>query len=293
MLPFALLLVLSTLTKSAQFPPGFKNCSAQPISKNVLRPGQVTAVHPNVRIEDVKFKGETSLSQTIKEQIVEAVKHANFDGGSDWTGPLEDVVREVLQQYGYFYSRQTLETRIISAVPLITKVSLTIHVNHGGQYHLQEIRFKNATLFPVEQLRSQFQLQDGDIFDLRKIRKGLEALTWLYGRHGYLNSTANPDIYPDNAHRLISMIVELDSGKQFRVGSVKILGLDPNTANNGLITKLKEGDVFDAKLVRDFYIDNKSILPADATPDLGPEVKQDPRNDTVAIVFDFRPCPRN
>jgi outer membrane protein assembly factor BamA len=291
-LPFIFLLVLGPLTNRAQISPKLQNCSGQAASHNALRSAQVDTVHPKVRIEVVTFEGESSLSQTIKEQIVEAVKQANFDWGSDWTGHLEDVVREVLQQHGYFYSHQNIESHVISAEPQIARVSVTIHISQGGQYRLKEIRFKNAAAFPVEQLRSQFALQDGDIFDLRKIRQGFEALVRQYSRQGYINLTASPDLYPDNGHRLISMTVELDKGEQFRVGSVKILGLDPKTANDGLKTKLKEGDVFDAQLVRDFYIDNKSVLPADATSDLDTEVKQDPQNDTVAIVFDFRSCPR-
>jgi outer membrane protein assembly factor BamA len=289
----AIVLVLYPLQNSTQLPPKLQSCSDQPVSPIESKYVELEEGHPTINIKDVTVQAGENLPEAIKTQVIEAVKRTSLNDGARWTGAVEEIVRDILQQHGYLFSQQTLESHVISEEPQIKWVSVTIDVNLGGQYRLKEIGFKRATVFPVEQLRSQFGLHDGDIFDLRKIRQGFEGLARLYGSQGYINSTASPDLHPDNAHRLISMTVELDPGEQFRVGSVKILGLDPQIALDGLKTKFREGDVFDPKSVRDFYIDNKSVLPADATSDLDTEVKQDPRKDTVAIVFDFRPCPRN
>jgi len=289
----AILLALHPLPGSGQLPPRLQNCSGHPIYPYVPAPTRDDKPDPKVSIEDVAFQGEMDLPESIKEQLVGAVEQTSFESASDWINALEEIVRNELEQHGYFYAQVTAEPRVISTEPETIRVSVTFQINEGEQYRLSEIRFKNANVFPAEQLRSQFALQDGDIFNLQKIRQGLEALVRLYGRYGYINLTASPDLYSDRSHRLISMIVELDSGIQFRVGSVEIFGLDPKIVNNVLKTKLRQGDVFDSKLVHDFFIDNKSVLPVDASEVDDLWIKQNPAKSTVAIVLDFRTCPRD
>lgn len=287
----AILPVLYPLPSNAQLTPRLQNCSGR-FDHNVLSQVHEEAVHPKVSIEDVTFQGEMDLPESIKEELVEAVEQTSFDTDSDWIRPLQETILEPLQQNGYSFAQVTAEPHAISTQPQITRVSVTFHINEGAQYRLREIRFNNANVFPAEQLRSQFALQDGDIFDLRKIRQGIEALTGLYGRHGYLNFTASPDLHVDNAQRRVSVLMELGEEKQFRVGKIEILGLDPKIVNSVLKTKLRQGDIFNSKLIEDFYKDNKSVLPADASSNDDTVIKQDPQKGTVAIVFDFQACPQ-
>ena len=139
-------------------------------------------------------------------------------------------------------------------------------------------------------MRKQFALRDGDV-DLQKIRQGLEALRRLYGTWGYINFVASPEIQADNTHQRISVLIEVEEGKQFRVGSVEVLGLDQETVDSVLKAKLRPGDVFNPKLVEEFSKKNKPLLPPDASPRDDMQLKQDGRNGTVAIEFDFRSCP--
>ena len=92
-------------------------------------------------------------------------------------------------------------------------------------------------------------------------------------------------------HQLISVAVELEEGTQFRVGSVEGLGLDREISDRALKMKLKPGDVFNPRFLEDFYKDNKSLWPADVSPKENTQIKQDSRDGTVDIVFDFRLCP--
>lgn len=287
------LLVLYALPICAQVPRRLQNCSGRPISPYVLTPTRDDKPHPTASIEDVTFQGASNLPETIQAQIIERVKQTHYYPDANGIRAFEEIVREEWQKNGYFQVQVTVEPHFMNSDPKIARISITFRIDEGQQYCLKEIRFDNAKVFPVDQLRSQFQLHDGDIFDLVKIRHGLEALTRLYGRHGYINFTATPDLHVDNAQRRISAFFELDLGKQFRVGSVEILGLDPKIVISVLKTKFKEGDVFDFKLVDEFFIDNKSVLPIDASYVDDLWIKQDPANSTVAIVLDFRACPRD
>ena len=146
-------------------------------------------------------------------------------------------------------------------------------------------------LFSPAELTKHFPLQDGDIFDLSKRRSGIGALTELYGEHGYINFVATPDVQIDEAQRRISVVLRADEGYQFRVGSLRIIGLDQQVTNHALKLEINPGMIFTPQLVKDFYDQNRSLLPADASLKEDTTIVQNARNRTVDITFDLRSCP--
>jgi outer membrane protein assembly factor BamA len=146
-------------------------------------------------------------------------------------------------------------------------------------------------IFPREELRSLFPLQEGDILDAHKVRQGLVAVHDLYADNGYIDIMATPIMDVDDEHQLISLQVQLHEQKQYRIGRVAISGLDANT-KNALIWKLKSGDIFNSQLFEAFFKDNESLLPAGTSPANSSEIVRNMKNGTVDITFKFSPCPR-
>ena len=258
---------------------------------------ETEAPHPRVTIDAVTFGGAIHLSEPITAQIAASLEHANFDSDSDWIESFQEAVKEAWQRHGYLYAKASAQTHVLSGDSRGQRVSVTVHVDEGLQYRLGEIRFSNANEFPPAEMRKQFPMRDGDVYDLQKIRQGLEALRRLYGTQGYIDCVASPEIQVDNAHRSIFLLIEVEEGRQFSVGSVEVLGLDQKTVDSVLKAKLRPGDLFNPELVEQFFQENTPVLPSDASPrdDMqlteSPWSKPDDRNGTVAIVFDFRSCP--
>ena len=196
-----------------------------------------------------------------------------------------------MQDYGYFKAAVRPQPHTLRSNPSGEQAWVTFYVTEGPQYRLGQIQFAKAHVLPVAELRKQIPLKDGDVFDLSKIREGIEALTKLYDAHGYINFVASPDIQIDEARQAISVVMQLDEGHQFSVGSVQILGLDQQVSDQALKLNMKPGMVFSHKLVEDFYKQNKAILPADASWE-DVTITQHARTDTVAVQFDFRGCPQ-
>jgi outer membrane protein assembly factor BamA len=247
-----------------------------------------------VVIDDVNFDGPIHLPNSIREQLITELKQREFDGDYDWLGEIQEVpVRGAWQDQGYFRVNSTAQARIISSDSTIQHVSVIVHVDEGLQYRLGDVSFREGDPddplpFPAEELRKLVPLREGDLFNVEKIREGLEALKKLYDSNGYIDFTASPDMEVDEASRRISLVMVLDQQKQYRVGKVEILGVDARTASN-LRSKLKPGDIFNSRLVDDFLKENKAALPADASPrDI--EVHRDVRNGTVDARADFRTC---
>jgi outer membrane protein assembly factor BamA len=94
----------------------------------------------------------------------------------------------------------------------------------------------------------------------------------------------------DDVRQRISLVMDLQEGPPYRVGKIEVPGPDPRMESL-LKSKLKRGDIFDPKLVEDFYKKNKSFLPADASP-ADNQLHTDVRNGRVDLVFDFRTCPQ-
>jgi outer membrane protein insertion porin family len=132
-------------------------------------------------------------------------------------------------------------------------------------------------------------LNEGDLFSTNQIREGLDALHKLYGSYGYINFVTVPITEVDERSGMISLTLELDEGKQFRVRTVEVEGLNPQTREN-LKWRLRPGDIFNFELLKAFFTDNKNILPSGASP-LNVELLKNEKSGTMEIRLVFPSCP--
>jgi len=112
----------------------------------------------------------------------------NFDLASH-NGPMSkemvERARYKLQREGYCKADVSLND--LRPIDLIGgTIALTLAIEEGQQFHLQQIGFSGNKELPESQLRQQFEIADGDVFDVEQIRKGLEPLRDLPGLSGEL-----------------------------------------------------------------------------------------------------------
>jgi len=281
----------------AQLPRRLKRCLPYPTLADEISEMKANTSHPKLIIDDLKFDGAIHLAEETLAQLVAEIKRHDFQADSDWLGELVEVpVRNAWQEHGYFTVLPTAESQVLSRDSTTLHVSVTVHVNEGPQYRLSEVRFQSAEdprpgdeLFSFAELRQQIPLRDGDLFNVEKIREGLDALSRLYGSKGYVDFTAEPRTEVDNEHQTISLTIMLSEEKQYRVASVEILGLDP-ALESLLRSLIRPGEIFIPQVLNDFYKEHKSVLPPGAAPE-DDEVLRDVRNATLALRLDFRGCP--
>ncbi len=287
----------------AQFSPWLKNCAPFPtfadeiqarLSEEQPRATEEKSLQPKVHIVAVIFKGEIELPQSVRAQVSSKLGQTTFERDSRWLEASREVMMDVLRDHGYLRARVTTRADVLSRNAEEERVSLTFEISESPQYRLTEIKFADAHVFPPGELRKQFPLQDGDIFDLSGIRIGIERLTRMYGKRGYINFTAEPDLRADNAHHRVSVTMNLNEDRQFKVGKVEILGFEKEVAAHALKMTLKPGEVFNCERIDDFYKENEAILRA--TIPLGEfkdrvQIGQNAAANTVTVVFDLRHCP--
>jgi outer membrane protein insertion porin family len=205
-------------------------------------------------------------------------------------------ITEGWQDRGYFKARVTGETRTLSISSESQRIALSVQVEEGLRYNLKDITFKNnKAIGNVDTLRGFFQIADGEVFSREKIAKGLEDLRRAYGEIGFINFTSVPDTQFDDEKGLISLVIDLDEGKQFRTGSVKVLGLDDASREEMLKTLPKRGEIFTSKIWEQSLVEHFPMLPDCGCGNVGNGIAQktkriDESTETVSLTFDFRPC---
>jgi outer membrane protein assembly factor BamA len=274
-------------------------CSPPCVSSSEFREIIGKKVYPKMIVDSVKFDTSAHLPDSAEEpEIISEIKQHMFDYGQEGLDEVVEVrIRSAWQDQGFFKVLASSQTQVVSSDSAYEHVVVTIHVDPGQQYRLGGVRFRSSdpddheTLaFPREELRKLLPLREGDIFNVAKIRESLDAMKKLYDSRGYLNFVASPDTAADDATQRISLVMELDEGKQFRVGKVEVFGLEPSKAA-ALTSRVKPGDVFQYSLVEAFV---KANIPTflDVTSSEVLDLRKKQRDGIVDIVVNFRRLPK-
>jgi outer membrane protein insertion porin family len=228
-----------------------------------------------------------------QEQIAESVKQGV--SGTPFEGVTEDGlerVRRGWQDHGYFNVQVTGEASILTSRSVSQFIALSVQVDEGSRYNLGGIAFKNnKAISNVDALRGLFPIADGEIFSREKIATGLENLKKAYGELGYINFTSVPDTKVDDENNLVSLDMDMDEGKQFRVSSFDVLGLD-DSVRTALLkdSPVKPGQVFRKRDFDAFLEKHISLL--NFHPDEAGHVdtRMDEHAGTIAITINAAPC---
>jgi Surface antigen variable number repeat len=133
-------------------------------------------------------------------------------------------------------------------------------------------------------------VQEGEVFDVSKIRDGLEAIGRLYGSKGYIDATPEPDTTIDEKGSRIDLLIKVDEERPYSIAKIEFLGLE-STSQKYLSVPQETGDVFNPILWVNFFRDNRSYLAAAASSEKKMGIRRNVKDGTVDIDMDFRPCP--
>lgn len=248
---------------------------------------------PEISIVDVTFLGSLQMPISEQEEIVNSIKQKTYGT------TLGDVVDEGLervragwQDRGYFKVQVTGDARTITSSPASQHIALSVSVDEGSQYRLSGIAFKNnKAIKRTDILRAFFPIADDELFSREKIGKGLENLRQAYGELGYINFTPIPDTEFDDENRRISLVIDIDEGKQFRVSSVDVLGLD-EISRREILNDFPIGGVYSQRLFEELLLKHHSILRISWDDPSHIIRRLDEKAGTVALTLDARPCPQ-
>ena len=270
-------------------------CANTDSSSNV--PTQKT----RITIVGVEFQSENPLSDAQREEYAKLIQQQDLwttteESDSSWVNQALNSMRDALRERGYFRTNVEGTPYLVLAQPSERRYMLAVTIESGPQYRLGHVRFASASnsslVFPEALLRQQVQPQEGDLFDVTKIRGGLEAIGRLYGSKGYIDATPEPETTIDEKNSLIDLLIKVDEQKPYRIARLEFVGLHAKTRNE-LTPPQQIGDFFNPALWRTFFKDNMTRLPPGSSPERNMPVSRDAVNGTVDIMLDFRQCPKS
>jgi outer membrane protein insertion porin family len=178
----------------------------------------------------------------------------------------KDRLRNKYQEKGYFRATvgdHTLTMRDVGGhgfrIPLFKtnkpgkRADLRIPVEEGKKYDIGKITFTDVKLFrtPEQVLRPVFQMPEGSVFDVSKLRKGMDNMKKLYGEFGYIDFVSEPnfEFREEEKPPKIDLSLTVDEGKQFFIRRINFAG---NTTTRDKVIRrellLDEGDMFNTRL---------------------------------------------
>jgi len=265
-----------------------------PISTRIeLCPEPVTRVYnpsvmPRVIVEKVAFEGSFQLPLEERSQIAASIEQSSYAGSpEDATDDVLEQVREAWQNRGYFYVQVSGGSKVLSSIPMNSRIAVEVRINEGRQYRLGKITFRNNRVITnVEVLRDLFPIRDGDMMNREKIAQGLENLTKAYKVQGYVNVTIVPEPHVGE-DGLVSFDMDVDEGKQFVVSSINLIGEDADlleVASKQLL--LKVGQIYNQNLIDLLEKD----FPTAKNGGSETQLHLNEKTGTVDITFDLRNC---
>jgi outer membrane protein assembly factor BamA len=250
-LSLTLLMMLAPAGAFAQF-----GCLRSETSRPQLRAetSRTEATSPvKIRIGELSLTGQTGFTPVEQEAIVASVKDKAGDDAPKWLQEFEGRIQDAWQQRGYFKAEIKAQTHLISETPSEKTFDVTAHVESGRLYRLGDISFVGGTQFAPEQLLPLFLIHSGEIFNTHQISEGIDALRKAYGARGFIDFIPVPTVSYDEQHGLVSLAVELEEGRQFRISQTHVFGLDAASAKALLVNSgLEPGDVADPEMADRF-----------------------------------------
>ncbi len=270
---------------------------AQEIREMQPAPAQVS-----VHVIRVDFDSNDDIPADAQDEISAELQSHVFKPDAD-SAFLKDLANEIaevgvrgaLRDRGYFKATATAKLTTLQTEGADISVVVAISAALGLQYRTGNVRIETADSgYPLmvspEVLRGLVPLQRGELFNVERVRAGMQNLALAYGREGYVDMTPEPDIEIDNDRRTIDLVLKIDQQVQYRVGSIEFPGVNAVTREKLVESLPKPGAIFDRTKLDEFFKVNRTILPSDVSRD-DVSVRRDPKSKTVAILFDFRTCP--
>ena len=125
-------------------------------------------------IDEIHFYGDAGLA--IEEQSrLEAMYKAEC-GCDDAVKELTERVRYLYQEHGYYKAQAQSTPHLLDVDGGKRRVSVDVHIEQNLQYRLRRLDLTGQKAFSAEQLRTLFPIQQGEVFNVEKIREGLDNL---------------------------------------------------------------------------------------------------------------------
>jgi len=237
-----------------------------------------------VTVSSVDVTSTSSVSSEHLTKITQEIQSHSY--APSQSEEIVEQARYTLQREGYFRADVSLnDVRTLS--PIGGTIAVTLAIEEGRQYQLNQITFSGNKGLSASQLRQQFPIGDGEVFDVEQIRRGLEQIRKLYAMRGYINFTPVPNTEPDEDRAVVTLKIDCDEGKQFHFGKLVVAGRELHPGDGEKILAARkpyEGGVYNQDKVEEFWNGMAPFLPAGWKVEQHLEIHQNVETATASLA---------
>jgi outer membrane protein insertion porin family len=197
-----------------------------------------------VQVKKIEILGNRAFGDGSIKKVMETKEKRWWRGGKFEREKYEEDKTKIVDFYqkeGYIDA--TVVSDSLWYGPSKKHLFIWLTVDEGKRYRVGEIALQGNKLFSDTELRSQFQLKEGDIYNQEKYEETLGNLYTSYQEQGYLYTQILDRRVPQDS--LVSISFEIVEGDPARVHKILIAG---NTKTKEKVIRrelvIKPGQIF-------------------------------------------------
>jgi len=240
----------------------------------------------DIVVQEIVISGTTTLNSEQLNDISDSLTSMTMANDTELPG---EYLKHEFQQRGYFDAEVT-NLKVIPLDPLAKKkpVRIEAEVDEGPLFHLAEIKFTGNNTLTTDELRQMFPLHAGDVFDVEKVRLGIDNLRKQYSAKGFFECAPAPETEKTAAAQ-VTVTFAIEEGIQYRMGELKISGNSELAQKLERNWDLKPGEPYDLAYLEKFLTQNRELLPNGFDDDRDVLWLRDCADNTVNVTIALDP----
>ncbi len=205
-----------------------------------------------MKIDHIEFIGNRALSASKLKGAMKTREREYFIfRGTVQRKDFEDDIDRILALYadhGFIQARVESHEIVVDAAT--NRLILRIRLVEGLQFRFGKIGVSGNQVLPVEEIRRQIRIKEGEVFSRKDLRQDVSAITELYSAVGRAFAEVTPETTTETETRKIDVTFAIKEGPEVYVERINISG---NTKSSEKVLRrelrLAEGDLFSIQKV--------------------------------------------
>ncbi len=210
-------------------------------------------LHTQIKIELIENDDNTAKAAFyVEEGKKSIIKRINFTGNKsiatktlrnliftreDWVLGFMDksgtYLAEMIEQdkhilSNYYQSNGFLTAHVknidVKEDPRTHHMEITFDIEEGDLFYINSFSLPGNNVLTEYQLKSNFNIQKGELYSKEKIFKIIEQLRLIWGEYGYIFADIEPSIQPNFEEKTVDVTLTSDLGQAIRLNRINIIG---------------------------------------------------------------------
>jgi outer membrane protein insertion porin family len=210
-----------------------------------------------VTVREINFSGNNFASASTLRGQMDTKAQSIFNSGVYQDRVLEE---DRIRITDYYRERGYIDAQVLDVVQETerdeeddrTYLIITVYVEEGNQYTLDDISFEGNTIFDDEELRDLIRVRPGAELNALRLEEGVGLVQDLYYQNGYIFNGFNLTEDRDEEALTIAFTMQIQEQPRAHIENIVVRGND-KTADDVILREipLQVGDIFSVSRIRE------------------------------------------